>query len=68
MEMKFLSDDHYVFRAEPHEVRVDLEDYFDTDDERFEANEDSAGRWADLADIATYHAFAEGSLAISQVV
>lgn len=64
----FLSDDRYVFRAEAHEVLVDLDDYLDTDDERFEANEDSAERWANLADIATYHAFAEGSLGLPQAV
>ncbi|KRF03252.1 hypothetical protein ASH00_15820 [Arthrobacter sp. Soil782] len=66
VEMKHLPDDFYVYRAEPHEVLVDLTDYLDTDSERLEANEYNAERWAELADIATFHAFAEGALALPQ--
>ncbi len=62
IEMKHWADEMYAHHPDvAHEVLVDLTDYLD--DEQLEASMDNRDRWAELADIATHHAIAEGTLA-----
>lgn len=67
VEMKHWADELYVLDPDhPHEILIDLSDYLPSDDEQLEASMDNRDRWAELADIATHHAIAEGTIAFAQ--
>lgn len=67
VEMKHWADEGYAHHADhAHEVLVDLTDYLDDDDEQLEASKDNRDRWAELAEITTHYAIAEGTSAFSQ--
>ncbi|MCO4263746.1 hypothetical protein NG697_12570 [Pseudarthrobacter sp. MDT3-26] len=62
VEMKHWADEGYAHHADhAHEVLVDLNDYLDDDDEQLEASKDNRDRWAELAEITTHYAIAEGT-------